>query len=360
MLLDPNPKTRREDFYNREKELEELINSLRRMEKLIVILGIRRIGKSSLLNVALSELDIPNIKLDIREIYFTKGSISKFHLYEALSEEINKLRRFKGLLRILSKVRGVTLAGLEVKLDWRERETSISSLLKAMDKWCERANTNLVIALDEAQYLRFSGRVRYDGIIAWALDNLNRISFVLTGSEVGMLRDFLRLEQSDSPLYGRFVKTLKLERLERERAKDFLLKGLEQFKVSPPNELEQVIDELDGLIGWLSHYGYTFATEGKADLMYFLNRASALVEEEMRKVLKGSERYLPVLKAVALGASTWSEVYNAISSKLGPIPKSEISTLLSNLVGYGFLEKRNDSYFIPDSVVKYTASRIKA
>lgn len=50
-------------------------------------------GKSSLLNVALAESKHPFIKLDLREVYFAYGSVSRFHLYRLLSGELSRLSR---------------------------------------------------------------------------------------------------------------------------------------------------------------------------------------------------------------------------------------------------------------------------
>ena len=48
MLFDRKPKTRREDFYNRERELELFIRGIEVGESLIVVYGVRRVGKNQL------------------------------------------------------------------------------------------------------------------------------------------------------------------------------------------------------------------------------------------------------------------------------------------------------------------------
>lgn len=47
MLFDRRPKLRREDFYNREKELQLLSRGIDAGEGLIIVYGIGRIGKTS-------------------------------------------------------------------------------------------------------------------------------------------------------------------------------------------------------------------------------------------------------------------------------------------------------------------------
>jgi AAA+ ATPase superfamily predicted ATPase len=356
MLFDPEPKKKKKDFYNREAELRELLESIEK-EKFVVIQGIRRLGKSSLLNVALAESKRPFVKLDLREVYFTHGSVSKFHLYRVLSQELSRLSRAHRFTSWLEKVGGVKIAGFEIQLDWREKGASLPDLFGAMDGWASAHKEKLVIAVDEAQYFRLAGRARYDGLLAWAVDNLDNLVFVLTGSQVGVLQDFLGIENPSSPLYGRYAKTIKLGRLSREQAMDFLKKGFKETRVKQP-DIEEVVDALDGLIGWLTLYGHTCVSEDKANVDLFLKTAAKLAVEESKKILEWSDRYQVVLKAIASGAIRWSEIYDRISMKLGPISKSNLTYLLDNLVRYGYLERSEDgSFAIPDPVVKYMATK---
>lgn len=322
-----------------------------------MIQGIRRLGKSSLLNVALAESKRPFVKLDLREVYFTHGSVSKFHLYRALSQELSRLSRAHRLISWLEKIGGIKIAGFEIQLDWREKGTSLTDVFRIMDGWASAHEERVVIAIDEAQYLRLAGRVRYDGLLAWAIDNLNNLVFILTGSQVGVLQDFLGMEDPRSPLYGRYVRIIKLGRFSREHAMDFLKKGFKEAGVKQ-SDIEEVVDALDGLIGWLTLYGHTCISEGKAGLEQFLKMAAKLAAEESKKILRWSDRYQAVLRTVASGALRWSEIYERTSVRLGPISKSDLTYLLNNLVRYGYLERLEDgSFIIPDPVVKYMATK---
>lgn len=356
MLFDPEPKKEKRDFYDREAELHELLESIEK-EKFVVIQGIRRLGKSSLLNVALAESKRPFVKLDLREVYFTHGSVSRFHLYRAFSQELSELSRAHRLASWLETVRGIKIAGFEIQLDWRERGASLTDVFRVMDGWASAHKKRVVIAIDEAQYLRLAGRTRYDGLLAWAIDNLDNLVFVLTGSQVGVLQDFLGIEDPRSPLYGRHVRIIKLGRFSREQAVDFLKRGFKEAGVRQP-DLEGVVDALDGLIGWLTLYGHTCVSERKAELEWFLKMAAKLAAEESKKILRWSDRYQVVLRAIASGALRWSEIYERTSVKFGPISKSDLTYLLDNLVKFGYLERREDgSFSIPDPVVKYMATK---
>ena len=67
MYFDPRPKTRKEDFFNRENELKQFENVLP-YASLIVVTGLRRTGKTSFVDVALSSTDHPYVFLDMRDL----------------------------------------------------------------------------------------------------------------------------------------------------------------------------------------------------------------------------------------------------------------------------------------------------
>ena len=66
LYFDERPKSRREDLYDRERELEEMLTSIEHQKPLVVLKGIRRLGKTSLLRVALNEAKKPHVIVDLR------------------------------------------------------------------------------------------------------------------------------------------------------------------------------------------------------------------------------------------------------------------------------------------------------
>lgn len=69
MLFDERPKESRKELFDREKEIEELKKATK--HPLVVLTGIRRIGKTSVLKVALGEMNRPSILLDTRGLVQT-------------------------------------------------------------------------------------------------------------------------------------------------------------------------------------------------------------------------------------------------------------------------------------------------
>ncbi|MCC6054160.1 MAG: ATP-binding protein, partial [Thermosphaera sp.] len=58
--------------------------------------------------------------------------------------------------------------------------------------------------------------------------------------------------------------------------------------------------------------------------------------------------------------ATWSQVRRYLELRLGTrIYDSELSRLLKNLLDNGFIEKKEDSYVIPDPILRYASSFIK-
>ncbi len=364
MLFDLQPKTRREDLYDRENGLREFQSAVNLGENLILLLGIRRLGKSSLLNVALAESGMPYAKIDVRSLYFTHGSIPQEILARKILDSLLSTVSARKSLRLrlekaLSSIRGLRVSGLSVEF---ERKPDLAEILEKVSSWAENENLRAIIAFDEAQYLRLSG-IRYDGLIAYAVDNLPGITFVLTGSEVGVLHDFLGREDPKKPLFGRYAREIVLQRFRREESVDFLRRGFEEVGIEPGmQEIEEAVERLDGIVGWLTMYGYLRGIRKLPHVQAMdelFNMAEKLIREELSSLIQNSRRYGVILKAVAMGNVRWSTIKEYVEFKMGPINDAKFSILLKNLLKYGYLEKRGNEYAIPDPVVKEVVKNLQ-
>ncbi len=365
MLFDLNPKTRREDLYDREDELREIFRALDLGERFIVIYGIRRIGKTSLLRVALREAKTPHAIIDVRKVYFEHRGVSRIHLYREIAEYFTRNLGFFNQLGFkikdfFRKLRGfhVSEIGVEVEPIVQLRFTD---LLEKINNWCEKRGLRFILAFDEAQYLRFSGKVRYDGIFAWAIDNLPNITIIVTGSEVELLREFLKVNDPKAPLYGRYMREVYVDRFSRDQSIDFLVQGFRELDINPNiNEIEEVVDVFDGIVSWLTYYGYHRAVKSlnhKTALREVFEKGSQLVLAELEKLVAPSRtRYTAILKAVAHGATSWSDIKTYVIVKTGYIDDKTFTQLLKNLVKYGYLVKENNKYKIPDPIIKHLAT----
>jgi len=118
LLFDERPKARREDLFDREREVEEIINNIKR--PLLLISGVRRIGKTSVLLVSLNEAKENYILIDCRKLKENYGRKELYSLFsEALSSKISYLKD------VLEKVKGISIAGNYVEIKWGGKELHI-------------------------------------------------------------------------------------------------------------------------------------------------------------------------------------------------------------------------------------------
>ncbi|MCS7367318.1 MAG: ATP-binding protein [archaeon YNP-WB-062] len=365
MLFDPRPKNCRDSLFDREREVDELKGSISRVP-ITLLLGIRRIGKTSVLKVALNELESPYIYLDLRIL--EEEGYSRASLYRFLSEAFsNAASRWSKLVHYLRGVKGVEVYGFRINFEWREESLTLIRILDKLNKFGEDEGGFVVLAFDEAQFLRNlsggKGRMNFGNILAYAYDNLSNLRFVLTGSEVGLLLNMLKLDDASSPLYGRYVKIVKLEKFDRERSLEFLKKGFEEVNIRVSEEiLHEICGRVDGIVGWLTYFGYSIV-ESRNPSMEIVNetaeKALKLVQEEMDKVFKRSKYYLYVLKAISLGMNTWSGIKRAVEVWVNrPLQNAQITRFLETLIDLSIVEKRDDYYMISDPLIAEYSKRL--
>ncbi len=160
------------------------------------------------------------------------------------------------------------------------------------------------------------------------------------------------------PLYGRYIKEIYVDRFSKDAGLDFLKRGgfAELGIEVSEGELEEVYERLDGIVGWLTLYGYLRGVEGGLSHREALDRVFSdgvkLVLSELDEVIRPSRaRYLAILNAVAHGLNTWSEIRRYVEVKTGEISDTVFNRLMRNLVKYGYLSRVGDNYVIPDPVV---------
>jgi AAA+ ATPase superfamily predicted ATPase len=122
----------------------------------------------------------------------------------------------KRILKYLRRIRSLRIHEVEVKFSLGKERPSFSSILEALEDWAEDEGKRIVMIIDEAQeFIRMKGYSILP-LIAYAYDNLKHISFVFAGSKIGLLYRFLRVNDPESPLYGRYIERIELTPLNRE------------------------------------------------------------------------------------------------------------------------------------------------
>ncbi len=344
MLFDERPKEKREDLYDREKELEEIKKNIGR--PLIILTGIRRIGKTSVLKVALNEIERPKIIIDMRGLPENYG---RLHLYSKLAKALS--RSDNRILRALKRVRGISVLGIEVEITWKGRDMlTLPDLFDALDE------VGAIIAIDEAQNLRGPLSREFLEALAHAYDYCRNLTIILTGSEVGLLYDLLKIDDPSSPLYGRYYIGIRLERFSRKDSITFLEKGFtEAGKKIPRSLIEETVDLLDGIPGWLTFYGAQ-CLRGRCNPRDVLELAVNIARKELENLLRNRpSRYKYVLKAVAEGNTTWSEVKKYLEQvERKTISKSILHKVLRNLEKMSILKE----YTFLDPVYREAAKKL--
>lgn len=271
-----------------------------------------------------------------------------------VSEERLKLQLLGSIRRLKIKEPGFKLELVPLDL------TDIFDLFNSYGK---KRKKIVVLAFDEAQYFRFYGsRGGEDFLlaVAYSYDNHEWVRFLFSGSEVGLLHDFLGFEDSKAPLFGRIYNEITLEPFPRDLSIEFLREGFrEEIGLNvPEGDIEGAVDELDGIPGWLVEYGYHYmhTRSHKKALEKTLQNALSLIMSELSELEKRSERYITILKAISLGINRWSRIKEYVEARDGSITNARLSALLRNLEKMSWIrsELKNGKkvYKIVDPVVE--------
>ncbi len=365
--FDPKPKTNRSDLYDREEELNELTRLIK-ISPLILILGLRRTGKTSLLYTALNEIKIPNIIIDSRELPYNK-IISPNDFTELLIRNLNKFLKSRRkiankFINLIKNIESINIMGLSIKFKRNKAASTLIDLLNSLNKLAEEENFKLIIAFDEAQELRRITALRLDKLFAYIYDNLKNITLILTGSQIGLLYKFLRINDPEAPLYGRARNEIFLKNFTNEQSKDFLIKGFKQYNITPPIEfINNAINKLNGNIGWLTLLGYKSISKRSFNsklINEVINEATKLVRSEFNHFLslrwQAKNKYLLIMKCLAnFDEASWSQIKMSLELNLGKkIDDKNFSILLKNLIDASFITKTiNGTYKFTDPILKY-------
>ncbi len=352
MYFDINPKTERKDFFGEDYALSNLKEYLQDdSTHLIIIKGLRRTGKTSLLNVALNEINADSVKIDVRKgPYFEQKEFFPF-----LIEQIKQKIAPSFWEKAISKISGVGISYKDLTLDFFfSKEENIHLLLHNLNQQLKKKNKFLVLAFDEIQLLK---KIKFDYFIASAFDNYEQIKFLLTGSEVGLLDKFMGRKDYQSPLYGRAYMEIELNRLKEEETKRFLETGFEQIRKSISfEEIKEVIGQLDGIIGWTTYYGW-LRHKGLAHekaLERVKEEGKVLVRRELEQFLSSRRamgKYLKLLKFLAKGENEWELIKYAFLKEKIKVADSQLGLYLKELLDYGFIEKLAERYLISDPIM---------
>ncbi|ADN50247.1 AAA family ATPase [Vulcanisaeta distributa] len=355
MLFSTEPKTSLDELFDREAEIERFRSGLN--ERLVLVLGIRRVGKSSLVLSVLNSLGIDYIFIDVRKLYDNVSrKVPAERIYNELRMSLGNLSFWEGVRRIIDEI-DVSLGPIRFRLSASRIRDGIAKILEAINN----AGKHVVLILDEAQYLRYS-TIGLRPLLAYVYDHLRNITLVLTGSEVGLLHDFLGINDPSSELYGRYYHVVELRPFDRGRSIEFLRRGFRELGINVDDRvIERAADELGGIVGWLVYFGRLYPERGVDAINEVKEIGANLVRSELEELFSRSQYYRYIMEAVAvLGRAKWSDVMKYLMARVGERPtNATLSRDLNNLVKMGFLTKDGDWYGIPDPIVRYAVLRAR-
>lgn len=338
MYFEIEPKSRKQDFFNYDYEYNQVKKALQCKEKIIVVVGVRRVGKTSLLNIIYNETKSLKLWLDGRIVIDPKKE-----LFAAIYEIVKT-----GAPKIFGKIESLNVSAFGVGFDIKlgsETHAEIEKKLKTAGQIC--------VFIDEAQ--RMNAKELAD-VLSYFYDRFPNISFIVSGSEIGLVEEILGQSDAEHPLYGRDIAKITLERLDKNQAMRYLKEGFKQIGLKIENkEIENVIAELDGLIGWLTLYGYERGIKKSKDsLIKTSQNAARIAASELVhffKKVKNKKLYLAILKN-ADGLS-WDELRSHAGKTMGrPLNPNLFNFALEKLVAYSFIEKKNQKYHLSDPLLQ--------
>ena len=345
-------KNQRENFYNFESEADEIVHAIESdATRFIIITGMRRVGKSSIVNVLLNEMKHPYIWVDTREL----GTINVDSFYRSMEDALTIFMKenkgfFNGVKNKLKSIKGISvstpLIGAGVTIDIEQNNLYIiSNVLKTLN---EQGKSILVI--DEAQNLSIIDG--FDNILAFIYDNLKNIKVILTGSEITLTDVLLGAKNPEAAFFGRTLYEVNLSPLPLDKSLDFLKMGFEQENLSIEKEdLEEIVNYVDGNTGWLVQYGFYVAKQKltHSDAMFrTFEDSKTLVRGELEKFLRTKKEeqteYRCILRTIKTGAQ-FNEIKRELKKEInGDIMDEKIRSYLSELERFGFLRTKKKKY----------------
>jgi hypothetical protein len=355
LYFDPRPKTEKQDLFGRESELKQFEETLPHAS-IIVVIGLRRSGKTSFVDVALSNTSHPHIFLDMRDLPVIPSQADIVRRIGAAFDKIGK-KWLSRLSEALKHVKGVELAGATISFQWGKEGVDLTELFDKIDAWAKKQNKHFLFAVDEVQLVR--GDKALPRLFARIADSNRNITVILTGSEIGLLYDFLGFDNPESPLYGRHYAEIRMRNFSPEEAKTFLEEGFKQIKISCSDDtLEYAVQKLDGVVGWLTLFGARSRDRGKCvkqTVDDVLDEGGRLAKAEALKIVKFSSRYGVILNFLAkTGKAGWADIKTTLEiHEKRSLPSSSFTELLNKLVKTSLVEKADSEYHIADSIMAH-------
>ena len=337
MYFEIEPKGKTEDFFNYKYEYSQLKKAIEKREKITAVIGVRRVGKTSLLNIAFNETRHMKLWLDGRIVTQPKKEV-----FAAIFDTVKN-----GKPKIFGKIESLNLTafgvGLGIKLTSDGQAQIENKIRNAGD---------VTVFIDEAQRMDADDLA---DVLSYAYDRFPKLCFVISGSEIGLLEEILGENDADHPLYGREITRITINRLERNASTDYLIQGFAQLKMKlGEKEIGEAVEELDGLIGWLTLFGYERGIKKSKDALERTSKnAARIAATELTHFLRKSKNkklYLSILRNA--NGTPWEELRTVVSKDIGKrLNPNSFNSAIGRLSVHSFIEKKDQKFHRSDPLL---------
>jgi len=266
------------NFFNRQKELAEMVNTIKLLKKgsskYLALIGHRKTGKTSLLRKFMEVVNEPDVVFYELDCWEKKPSPKIFfqdYLLQVMDQYLNKfhsklfeksLRRNltheSNLLTMLSDIKSLNNDSLDEAVDCLLQlrgnnisDTLFSSIINFPEKLAHKAGIYFVSIIDEFQELidlnRFKNIKENIGDIyaffraCW--QKHEKVNYIIAGSKISMMKELVTSERS--PFFQHF-KILEIKDFNAEDAEKMLLSLSEHADYKIPQKYTDKMIELIG------------------------------------------------------------------------------------------------------------------
>lgn len=310
--------------------------------KFTVVLGSRRVGKTSVVRTFLNHYKYPYVYFDLSP-YIGYSGVSYTSLAPAIVGFEDRKLSSEGQINL-----GIVRFSFRVSRG-AEFENAIVNLFREVNEKFDR----FVVVVDEAQVLPFVRGINFLGLLQMVHNTMDNVVVVMTGSMPGILERMLS-PSSKRPMFARHVEKISVDRWSREECIKYLEEGFKKEGVEYElEELYEASEELSRVPGFLALYGLQ-RVSGKAHheaLSDAEERAISLWQGDLEAFLNlyDSPTYvhaLWVLSQTAFGMK-WGELMRELG-RIESISRPKLSRVLKNLIAAGMVEKREDKYYVAE------------
>lgn len=386
------------EVFDREEEMRILQRACRNLAQKKVrqdyaLIGIRRIGKTSLLNKTIVQstlegivpvtIDCENLTFELFIKIYAASVLEAFlkslKKQERLEYRIKELAReapgiaIAKLGELLGQIRSLGLRvaeqSVDLMIEMREKEASrtlreeelfhyFESAVNLPERLGQEYKKYFLIVLDEFQFTSPYAHGRFFG---WMRRNIQRhthVNYIVAGSNIGMMKDIVL--NPSNPFGGNFL-VLWLKEFDQKTAMEFLEKGLNEEDLKPEKAaILEIIKFTKGHPAYLNWFGEKCAQASNASLGYTRKLIQEIfkpqhlgyfIDRDLERLrMRGETKTYQVFVAMAKRRLFRP---SEITKQLSGITISSVINYLRRLEQYGYVEKMGKGrYKIVDPVLE--------